>query len=512
MNKSKKPDPMTNEIISNIKKFRDEIHPTFDARNDAAMNLLDALSSNTSAKSAMDLSLNPLFQRNYCSLTRVVSEFYSGLSSIQEKNNDFTRIISRYCPPLKTRQFHLFGADCTPNPRPFSPTQEDRGFIYVANRLRSNKPIDIGHKYSVTAYLPEKDKDSPPWIIPLACARVSTSEKGTMVGLNQINYCLSQESFKDQLCVSVLDSEYSSHECLTEIKKNKNHVGIMRLKSNRTVYLPPDPVAPNEPKKGPPKKFGRKLKLQDFKDEASSKKTAPEADSEPKLETEIPLTPEPWPEPSDKKTISSFNKRGEEIKIKILSWDDILMRDKRGSDLSDTPMRLIRVAHSKKDSEEELFEKPIWLIVYGKRCQELSLEDIFYSYKQRFDLEHFYRFGKNRLLMDRFQTPDCQHEEAWWQLVILSYVQLYLARGLASYIFKPWEKYAAKDAKSEPIMSPTQVQRSFTAISTRIGTPAKNSKGHRKAWGRKKGELQTKRPRHPVVKKEKKPQPSVLQV
>ncbi len=43
--------------------------------------------------------------------------------------------------------------------------------------------------------------------------------------------------------------------------------------------------------------------------------------------------------------------------------------------------------------------------------------------------------------MDKTQTPDVRHEEAWWQIVMIAYAQLYLARSLADYLPNPWEKY-----------------------------------------------------------------------
>ena len=88
-----------------------------------------------------------------------------------------------------------------------------------------------------------------------------------------------------------------------------------------------------------------------------------------------------------------------------------------------------------------MFSRPLWLTAAGKRRLELSLLDIFSSYRQRFDIEHFFRFGKNRLLMDKIQTPDVRHEEAWWQIVMIAYAQLYLARSLANSLPNPWEIY-----------------------------------------------------------------------
>jgi len=469
------------EIVTNLKTFRDKIYHFFTHRKNAALDLLDALSSKCFAQSVMDLSLSPLHRRNYCSITRVVSEFYLGATAPLEKHDELIRLICGYCPALKSRRYHLFGVDATANPRPYSPTQEDRGFVYSPSGVASKKPITIGHQYSVAAYLPEKEKGDPPWLIPLACDRVSTQEKSVWVGLNQIIRCLSQEVFSGKLCASVVDSAYSNPESLVLMDPHKNHVFIARLRSNRVLYLPADP---EDQKTGRPKKFGEKFNLKDK---------------------------ETWPEPSGKITLKDSNKHGETIEIQIESWDSTLMRGRKTADVSEMPFRLVKIVYLRPDSQEPLFIKPLWLIVHGEQRHELTLEDIFNAYRQRFDLEHFFRFGKNNLLLDQFQTSKVQHEEAWWQLVLISYVQLYLSRDLAVNTPKPWEKYLPA-FQSEKKISPTQVQKCFETLIRGIGTPAKMLKGHRNARGRRKGELQIKRPRHPVVVKGKKARKVVLQI
>lgn len=82
--------------------------------------------------------------------------------------------------------------------------------------------------------------------------------------------------------------------------------------------------------------------------------------------------------------------------------------------------------------------------VIGKRRHELSLLQVHEAYTQRYDLEHFFRFSKKRLLPSKFQTPDFEHEENWCQLVQLAYVQLWLARCLVKAMSRPWERYLPK--------------------------------------------------------------------
>jgi len=118
-------------------------------------------------------------------------------------------------------------------------------------------------------------------------------------------------------------------------------------------------------------------------------------------------------------------------------------------------------------------------------------------------VEHFFRFGKQRLLMTAYQTPEVQHEENWWQLAQLAYVQLWLARHLAEAMPRPWERYLPQfhtQAENQEI-SPSMVQRDFGRIIQEIGTPAQSPKPRGKSPGRTKGERQQPRKRHKVVKK-----------
>ncbi|OGO92842.1 MAG: hypothetical protein A3F41_01445 [Coxiella sp. RIFCSPHIGHO2_12_FULL_44_14] len=105
--------------------------------------------------------------------------------------------------------------------------------------------------------------------------------------------------------------------------------------------------------------------------------------------------------------------------------------------------------------------------------------------------------------MDKIQTPDVQHEESWWQLVMIAYAQLYLSRSLANTLPNPWEKYLPAFKSNVTIKSPTQVQNDFERIIRMIGTPAQSPKPRQKAPGRQLGDIQIKRTRHPIVKKSK---------
>jgi hypothetical protein len=469
-------DGMMNQIKDNLKAFRSNIYSFFPSRQDAAMELVDSLSSNTHAKSVVELSLNPLHRRNYCSITRAIDEYYPDATAAakQHQNRQLTKILSECCPPLKDRNYHLFGLDCTPQARVFSKTLVDRGLVHAPNPIFGNKPITIGHQYSLAVYFPEKlQENAPPWVIPLSSERVSTQQKGTLVGMKQVADCMAQPVFQGTLCVSVGDCAYSDLLCINEANKNPDQVHISRAKNNRSLYN--SPKKSNRVKRGRPRLYGKKFRL--------SAKRLRNPDSAASFETS--------------------SKKGKELLIVIEAWNDILMRGKRTLKISPIPFRLIRVRIFSASSGELIYERPMWLIVSGNRRDELSLEEIYKIYRQRFDIEHFFKFGKNKLLMDKTQTPDVNHEEAWWQFVMMAYAQLYASRQLAENMPMPWQKYLCEFKSQDQEKSPTQVQKSFYRIIQEIGTPAQPPKQRIKSIGRQKGDVQIKRQHHDVVVKSK---------
>lgn len=380
---------MLNETIHVLKKFRDTIYNFFSSRRDATMELIDSLSSNTRATSVIELSLNSLHRRNYASITKVLNQFRSS-DAIESNQQDLKlmQLHTKLCLAEQKRHFNLFALDCTPAPRIFSPTLQDRSYVYAPNPVCNNKPVTVWHKHSVVVFLPEKlETGSPPWVIPLSCKRVSTEQDGKLVGMSQIADCIkSQSEFSTKLGVSVGDNEYNSPLCLGEAKKNPDQVHVSRARNNRNFFYQYTHHELDIKKSGRPKKYGSIYKLNDVNT---------------------------WETPDEKLVFSIISAQGKKHTIKIECWNDLVMRGKKGCDLSDYPFRLLRICLY-TESGELLFKRPLWITVAGQRRMELSLTDIFNSYRQRFDIEHFFRFGKNRLLMDKIQTPDVLHEEAFW--------------------------------------------------------------------------------------------------
>ena len=153
--------------------------------------------------------------------------------------------------------------------------------------------------------------------------------------------------------------------------------------------------------------------------------------------------------------------------------------------------------------------KPMWLIMIGQRRNELTITETYQAYRQRYDIEHLLRFGKQKLLLNASLTPEVEHEENWVELSFLAYVQLWAARKLALTLPRRWERYLPQ--KQPGFLTPSLVQRDMKRIRSEIGTPANSPKPRGFSSGRTEGMIQTKRTPHQVIKKgkkEKKPEPS----
>lgn len=155
----------------------------FSKRPDAIFNLLDALSGDGHQyKSVVELSQSPRFEREYSSITDAITH---GLSDA-----DFKKIQTQVFNHTRAtvNRPHLFFTDCTNNPRPYAKVMREREIVHFPNPAPGNKPICVGHQYSLVAMAPlgERSK-SGHWLIPLSMQRVGLDEKGHEAGVQQVS-------------------------------------------------------------------------------------------------------------------------------------------------------------------------------------------------------------------------------------------------------------------------------------------------------------------------------------
>lgn len=452
-------------------QFRKKIYSFFSKRADSVMNLLDAISSSGhQARSIVELSEAKCFERQYSSITDAVAD---GLPEA-----DWGGIASYLFQELlgtSTEKPPCFLVDCTPNPRPFARKLKDRTITHCPNPAPGNKPICVGHAYSCVALLPtDPVAHNKKWLVPLSAKRVPSDAKGNELGIQQILDHMTQLGLNDQLTVSVGDSLYGSENCRAKVSSRDNLVHIFRLRNNRNSYHTPD--ADSQTKgRGRKKEYG------------------------PVMSLSLQATHR---EPDAHDTTTWQARSGKIYTVNIESWVNMLFRGSKTFKSSQHPMTLVRIRLLDAEANP-LFKRPLWLAVMGKLRQNLSLVDVYRYYQSRYNIEHFFRFGKTKLLLDAHQTSELPHEERWWQLCLLAYNQLYMGKSLALKKPKPWEKYLpayreGSDATTD-IATPSQTQRDFYRLLDDIGTPARRCVPRGRSSGRKKGECTGKKPEQPVI-------------
>ena len=466
--------------VNLLVQFRQELTASFDKRADCLMNLVDAICSNTQARSIAELSLNPICRYQYASLYDAIDQFFVASSQDKaeaagrKKEMKLINLCLRYASSPIARNFWLFGLDVTPQPRPYARTLVDRTVVYAPNPVLSNKPIALGHQYAALVYFPENASvSSPPWVVPLSMRRVKSDEKATDVHAQQIAALMTTDAFADanRFCVCVADSTLGAVTFLGQVVSHQNLVTIARTRKNRVFYRRPKK---RKNKRGHPIWYGERFDLKD-------------ADT--------------WGVPDAVDSIETVTKKGRKLTVELQGWDNLLMRGTRDYPMHQSPFTLIRIVVTDENGQR-VFKRPMWLTVIGERRDQLSLIEVWHAYRQRVDVEHFFRFGKQRLLTTAYQTPDLEHEQNWWQICQLAYLQLFVARELAVALPRPWERYLpafqTKDA------SPSMVQRDFLRIIGTIEPKPAFPKPRGKSPGRAKGERPTPRERQKVIRKGKK--------
>jgi hypothetical protein len=454
-----------------LEQFRQQLYQNFDNRADTLMELVDAICSNPDARSVVECSLTPCFRRSYSTIFKAINE-------MRWDELHIARLVAPHLPPPRSRPYWLLGSDVTPQPRQFAHTLADRGMVHQPNAIKGNKPVTVGHQYATTAMLPEAEVGvSPSWVVPLMTRRVRTSEDKELVGSEQINALLQDPTlpFGDSFCVDVADSSYSKPACLHSKRQHTKLVSITRLRGTRVLYrqFVPDPAATRSGG-GRPKRYGERFALGE---------------------------PGAWHPPDEVVTILEKSRRGKQYRVEIKAWHNMLMPGKNKPEripMYRYPFTLVQVVRY-DDKGNLVCKRPLWLLAIGEYRYALSAQEIYKGYGQRYDLEHFFRFGKQKMLLDSFQTPEDVREETWWQLVHLAYAQLWMARQVAFCLPKPWERNLP--AMKNQLLSPTLVQRDFGRIIRQIGTPAQPPKPRFISSGRPKGMKLPPRPRQKVVVK-----------
>ncbi len=402
--------------------------------------------------------------------------------------------------PLKVEYFEkpfenfwLLNTDISSIFRPHSPSLPQRRYAYKANtQVKGNRPVGIGYELScigLSCRRPQYGISEPAWNPPLSMRLVPYGINKNSYTAAQVNDIVGNKDlpFYKELTVNTLDSNYCSPEYVADTHSQPNLVNIIRMPSNRNVWkqLSEQEVAANrasnKDNRGANSVYGEQYKLKEV---------------------------EKWDLPAD--IVTQFGiqlSNGKNCIVSMEIWEDMMVRTKRGKSMKDKPFRLVRIQLLDAKTDKPLFKKCMWLCVWGARRMELTAEEIYWAYRNRYDIEHFFRFGKQRLLLDKYQTPDENHFENWFDVVNLAYWLLFVGKKEAKHACRKWQQYDKnykKRVDNDLEVTPSQVQLQLTGIILGFEQDDFLPKLQIKGKGRQLGQTQPKRKKYPVRKKKKK--------
>lgn len=461
-------------------QFRNALYRTLPWMADAIMDLIDALASNQGCQSVIALSESPQFRRVHGSVFKAIAALRAkgGVrkKALQAREQRLRRPIAPLLEHPREGDPWVLSADGTPIARCHAPTLSDRSYVHQAQAVPGQRPVTIGHEYSLAMLLPAREQGEPIWGLPLAAARVATSTSAVAVASEQIKALVTdpQLPMAEELTVAVADSHYSQAGFVGPLASQPNLVTLTRLRRSRVLYRAPEAKTPGT--SGRPKRYGAKLR---------------------------PGTAESLSQATENMALT-VNIGKEERTVEIYRWNDLILKGQHEQRTVSQPCDVVLVTVCGRDGRP-CYSQDLALVLVGDRRREIAAEAAFRIYRRRFDQEHAHRVLRRNLLLDRFQTPETRSEEAWVDLVILAYQMLYAAHHLVSSVRRPWEPKVTTGAdlpsKSAPRLSSSQVQRGIARVFVEYGTPARPPKPRGKPPGWSTGTPRRRRRSLPLVKR-----------
>ena len=408
---------------------------------DALFDLLDALLTDSSARSLIELSQAASFRRRWPSL-------YQALQEGQIDRTALIRVFLELLPQRLVGTRLVLGLDTSSILRPEAHTSQDRTLVYRSNLPKDATPVGPGWCFSALVVLPDPASS---WTYILDHRRVPSSQTATTIGVAQLQAVVPKLPARCGRAVLLLDRRYSNAPWVTasaDVALDQ----LIRARADQVLYhAAPPPTG----KRGAPRKDGARFKGSD-------------------VATHGPPDAE-W-EGLDAKQQT----------VQVSCWQGLHVRKARHVAL--TAVRILRsgALGSKRDPREAWFW---WL---GGQLPPLA--ELASLYARRFGQEQGYRFDKQDLLWaaPRLRTP--QQMERWTDLVAVVHNTLVLARPKVEAERRPWEAHSRA-------ATPRQVRRAMGRIIAQLGTPARAPQARGKAPGRALGAKVKPAERHAVVRK-----------
>ncbi|MCX6380026.1 MAG: transposase [Armatimonadetes bacterium] len=249
--------------FSTLSAFRLELYTCFLKSSDALMDTMDALLTDSTAKSFVELSLAPCFQRKWHSL-------YKAMKNGGVDRDALQKLFANYAP--KTAERLVLAVDASSIPRPCSKTARDRTYVHASNLPEGSKPVVAGWQLSALVVLPEIPSS---WTYTLSKQRIPSEKTQNEVATKQLEAVV---PFLPEGSLLLADGGYGNVAFLrsTEgIPCDK----LCRLAKNCVFYAAPPPCT-EKAKRGHPKWHGAKFDCKDASTQSTPNATYRGLDAE----------------------------------------------------------------------------------------------------------------------------------------------------------------------------------------------------------------------------------------
>ncbi|HEY9659939.1 MAG TPA: NF041680 family putative transposase [Allocoleopsis sp.] len=362
-----------------LRAFRHQAYSLIGNGRDALFDLMDAVLVTRSVYSFAELSLSPVFRRQWSSL----------YEALQDSSPPRAEWMGLYLEQMPQDERVVLAGDHTAWSRLQAETLRERTYEHQATPMSGAKPVTLGQGYSTIAWIP---KTQGSWALPLLHERITSAETPIEKAAAQLAQVCQKLTTRP---LSLWDAEYGCAPFLlktAELACDK----LIRLRSNRVLYGAPPPYTGT----GRPRKHGDKFKLND---------------------------PASWWQPDEAQSVE--DEKWGQLRLQI--WHGLHLRQAAKQGLS-----LIRVERVSSATERSL--KPLWLIWVGLEFPQLAT--VWQQYLRRFAIDHWYRFAKQRLhwTLPQLSTPEAS--QRWSDLMPLLTWQLWFAQAEVQDAPLPWQK------------------------------------------------------------------------
>lgn len=416
-------------------------HCCFTRGGDALFDVADALLTDPSARSFIDLSQAPSFRRTWSSL-------YEALEDARIERGALLREFITLMPTRLRSKRLVLGLDTSSILRPQAHTARDRTFVHRTGLPPDATPAGAGWQFSTLVVLPDPVSS---WVYILDNRRVPSSETARSIGTAQL--CEVLACLRHLRVLLVLDRAYSNAPWLVSTQ----HLPLdqlIRARQNQVLYRPAR-ARPARPGPGRPALDGPR-----FKGSEESTHGTPDGD---------------W---------QGLDARGQPVQV--TAWRNLHLAEARH-----IPITVIRVIRPRARGTKR-DPRVCWFWWLGGALPPLA--EIPQLYGRRFGQEHGYRFLKQDLLWAAPRVRSPEQFERWTDLVSLVHNQLFLAQPFVEERRRPWER------NGRPA-TPRQVRRAMGQIIAQLGTPARSPQRRGKSPGRASGATVKRAPRQPVIRK-----------